>query len=88
MPDVIRVGIIGAGYIAKDHHIPLMQKVKNVSVTHLWSRSLDNAKKTAIDFSVPNVVEHWEEIIESPDVDAVVVATPPIFHLSSHFSSA
>ena len=81
MADVVRVGIIGAGSIARDRHIPLLQKVRDVSVTQLWSRTMDNANKTASDFGVPTVVENWEEIVDSPDVDAVVIATPPILHL-------
>ena len=81
MPDTVRVGIVGAGKIAQDRHIPLLQKVDEVEITHAWSRTPETARKAARDFGIPRVVDRWEEIVESPDIDAVVVATPPNLHL-------
>ena len=34
MAETVRVGIIGAGKIAQDRHIPLLQKVPEVRITH------------------------------------------------------
>ena len=81
MPDTVRVGIIGAGKIAQDRHIPLMQKVRDVEITHAWSRTPQTARKAAQEFGIPTVVDRWEEIVESPQIDAVVIATPPVLHL-------
>ena len=81
MPEKVRVGIIGAGKIAQARHIPLMQKVRDVEVTHAWSRTPETARKAAGEFGIPNVVDRWEEIVDSPEIDAVVVATPPNLHL-------
>ena len=79
--DVQRVGIIGTGTIAQARHIPLLQAVPGVDVTHAWSRNLDTANKAAMEFGIPNVVDRWEQIVETPDIDAVVIATPPNLHL-------
>ncbi len=81
MPEIVRVGIIGAGKIAQARHIPLMQSVDDVHITHAWSRTPETARKAAREFGIPNVVDHWEQILDSPHVDAVVVATPPNLHL-------
>ena len=81
MPETVRVGIIGAGKIAQARHIPLLQKVEDVEVTHAWSRTPETARKAAAKFGIPAVVERWEEIAESPEVDAVVIGTPPNMHL-------
>ena len=81
MPETVRVGIIGAGKIAQARHIPLLQEVEDVEVTHAWSRTQDTARKAATEFGIPNVVERWQEIVESPEVDAVVIGTPPNLHL-------
>ena len=77
MPETVRVGIIGAGKIAQARHIPLLQKVEDVEVTHAWSRTQDTARKAATEFGIPNVVERWEDIVQAPEVDAVVIGTPP-----------
>ena len=81
MADTVRVGIIGAGKIAQDRHIPLLQKVGGVEITHAWSRTAATARKAAQEFGIPHVVDRWERIVETPDVDAVVIATPPNLHL-------
>ena len=81
MPETIRVGIIGAGKIAQDRHIPLLQKVPDVRITHAWSRRPETARQAARRFGIPHQVERWEQIVESPEIDAVVVATPPNLHL-------
>ena len=81
MTDTIRVGIIGAGKIAQNRHIPLLQKVRGVEITHAWSRRPETAQQAAQQFSIPNLVDSWERIIESQDIDAVVIATPPNLHL-------
>ena len=81
MAETVRVGIIGSGKIAQDRHIPLLQKVPDVRITHAWSRRPETARKAADRFGIPHQVERWEQIVESPEIDAVVIATPPNLHL-------
>ena len=50
MPEKVRVGIIGAGKIAQARHIPLMQSVGDVYITHAWSRTPETAQKAAREF--------------------------------------
>ena len=77
----VRVGIIGAGKVAQDRNIPRLKNVPGVRVTHAWSRTPDTALGAAARFDIPVAVGDWREIVESPEVDAVVVATPPVLHL-------
>ena len=79
--DIVRVGIIGAGKVAQDRNIPRLKDVPGVQVTHAWSRRPETAHGAATRFDIPVVADDWREIAESPEVDAVVVATPPVLHL-------
>lgn len=81
MPETVRVGIVGAGKIAQARHIPLLQEVEDIQVTHAWSRTPETARKAAEKFGIPTVVERWQDIVESPDIDAIVIGTPPNMHL-------
>lgn len=81
MADTIRVGIVGAGKVAQGRHIPRLQKVPDVQITQAWSRTRETAESTAKEFGIPTVVDDWEAIVESPEIDAVVIAAPPILHL-------
>ena len=65
MTDIIRVGIIGAGKIAQARHIPLLQKVPGVEITHAWSRREETARTAARKFGIPNLADRWEQIIET-----------------------
>ena len=81
MADKIRVGILGTGFIAQTRHIPILQGLPDAEITHAWSLSQADTQKVADQFGIPNVVERREQIIESADIDAVVVATPPVLHM-------
>lgn len=81
MQDLIRIGIIGSGKVAQGRHIPRLQNIPDVQISHAWSKTKATAESAAKDFGIPNVVSNWEEIIDSPDIDAVIIAAPPVLHM-------
>ncbi len=80
MPDKIRLGIVGAGWVAKERHLLALSALPEVKLEAIWSRRSENARQLATLFGVSRVAERWQDIIESAAVDAVVIATPPILH--------
>ena len=58
-----------------------LKEVPGVELRLIWSRNSATAKSAARDFGIQDVASEWRQIAESPDVDAVVVGTPPILHL-------
>jgi predicted dehydrogenase len=52
-----------------------------VEVRLIWSRDQNKARELAAEFGIPGISHRWQEIVESPEVDAVVVAAPPVLHL-------
>ena len=79
---VLNIGLIGCGSIANKAHIPNIQSIPNTKITKVWSRTLEKAQHTAKKFHIPNVVSQWEDIVRSPDIDAIIIATPPVAHLA------
>lgn len=77
----IRIGIIGAGWVARNRHLPALKNVPGVEVRSIWSRDPGKARDVAAEFEIPTVSNHWQEIVESSELDAVVIATPPALHL-------
>ena len=78
--DHIRIGIIGAGAVARDRHIPRLKAIQGVELSMVWNRTVSKAQGIAREFGFSQAVADWREIAESTDIDAVVVATPPGTH--------
>ena len=76
----IRVGIIGAGAVAQDRHIPRLKTIEGVELSMVWNRTLSKAQDVAREFGFSQAVADWRDIAESPDIDAIIVATPPGTH--------
>ena len=76
----IRVGIIGVGAVAQSRHIPRLKAIEGVELAMAWNRTLSKAEEVASEFGFSQAVADWRDIAESPDIDAVVVATPPGTH--------
>ncbi|KAA6429319.1 MAG: oxidoreductase [Trebouxia sp. A1-2] len=76
----IRVGIIGAGGNTKKLHIPNLQKINGVQVVSVANRSLESSKKAAAEFGISKAAASWPEVIQDPEVDAIVIGTWPYLH--------
>jgi predicted dehydrogenase len=75
----LRIGVIGTGFGASVH-IPALKFVDDTEVVAVASRREDRAKAVAARHGIPVATTDWREIIADPDIDGVVVATPPYLH--------
>jgi predicted dehydrogenase len=80
MADTVRIGLIGAGNYTINRMLPGFQKAANCEVTTVVNRRRENAEKVAAQFNIPNVMDDWRHVIESSEVDAVLIGTPPSTH--------
>ena len=76
----IRWGIIGCGNVTEIKSGPALQKAEGSRLVAVMRRN----GKLAEDYAQRHNVEKWydnaDELIHSPDVDAVYIATPPSSH--------
>ena len=78
----IRVGIIGAGGIALNFHLPELAAIKGVTIAALANRRLERARRLAAKFDVPRITSDYRDLLSDPAIDAVVVATYHPTHAS------
>lgn len=78
----VRIALIGAGGFAKGMHLPNLQALGS-GLCHLQaviSRSGDNAVATARRWGAQYAGTDYREVLEDPDVDAVIIATRHNLH--------
>ncbi|MFV0446712.1 MAG: Gfo/Idh/MocA family protein [Planctomycetaceae bacterium] len=77
----IRVGIIGAGGIAAQLHLPELATTTGAEVTVLAGRKPSRLKLLCQKFDVPRWTQSYDEVIRDPAIDGVVIALPHPLHV-------
>ena len=73
----IKLGLIGCGIIARDHHFPALKKLKSMfEISLLCNRTLEKAESLQKKYKKGKVVKNYRDVIKSDEIDAVVLALP------------
>lgn len=88
--NIMRVGIIGPGWIA-EKAARTLRETENCEAYAIGSRSMERAKEFADRWGIPKAYGSYSELIADPDVDLVYVGTPHSHHYgvtreAGHFS--
>lgn len=73
----VRIGVIGTGIGAE--HIKAFRGVPGAAIAAVCSAQRERAEATARQFDVPQATTDYRDLL-GPDVDAVVITTPPALH--------
>ncbi len=76
----IRVGIVGAGANTRDRHIPGLQAIAGVEIVSVCNRSAESSGRAAEQFGIPTTYAQWNELVDAPDTNAIVIGTWPYLH--------
>lgn len=76
----IRWGIIGCGAVTEVKSGPALYKTEGSSVSGVYSRQQSKAQDYARRHNIETVFDSIDALINSADVDAVYIATPPDSH--------
>ena len=78
--DELRIGIVGAGQIARNRHLPGFRQLPDVRVVAVCNRHRESAVRVAREFDIPKVYGNWEELIVDREIDAIVIGAWPYLH--------
>jgi predicted dehydrogenase len=84
----MRFGIIGCGDIAENSFAPSLVKSDLTELVAVCRRDLRKAKAFADTFGCPAAYASDEEVLDDPNVHAVVIATPPNVHCDQTLRAA
>src|SRR5947209_6062184 len=76
----VRLGFLGAGWWATANHLPLLAKREDVELTAVCRLGRDELKQVQERFGFRFATENAEELVNFPDLDAVIVSSPHTLH--------
>jgi predicted dehydrogenase len=77
----LRVGIVGAGGIVRQRHLPALKKhpdVEIVAISNSTYESSENFCKENCPEATP--MRNWADLLAVPDLDIIWIGTPPYMH--------
>jgi len=80
LPEVLGIGIIGAGGIARGVHIPGYQKLANAQVLAVSDPVQVAREGVAQQFGIEDAYADFHEMLKRDDIHAVSVTTPNFLH--------
>lgn len=78
--DPIPIGIIGCGAIAQLVHLPNLSEMPGAELAAVSDLNLSKARLVAERFSVANAYESPDDLLNHPDLRAVIICTPNHLH--------
>ncbi len=80
MTAAIRLGIVGAGRIVRAEHLPRFRAIAGVELAGVANRDLASSRRAATELGLGRAYAAWQELIEDPAIDAVLVGAWPVLH--------
>lgn len=77
----LRLGIIGAGDIVRQRHLPALQRHPDVELVAVCNSTYKSAEKFCRDCA-PHAtpMQNWAELLSVADLDVIWIGTPPYMH--------
>ncbi|WP_236975641.1 Gfo/Idh/MocA family protein [Membranihabitans maritimus] len=82
--DVVNWGIIGVGDVCEVKSGPAFSKIPGSNLVAVMRRNASKAKDYAKRHNVPHWYSDADELIQSADINAIYIATPP--HMHAHYT--
>ena len=76
---MIRVALLGSGYV-QEFHARAVHEHPSAELVAVANWREQSATALAERYAIPHVTTDWNEIVETTDVDAAIVATPNALH--------
>lgn len=81
MPSKVRIGIVGAGLVSDFHHVPGIRIDTRAELVAVCDPNQELLEQRRGSWGPGLYTTSYEELAASPDVDAVIIATPNFTHL-------
>ncbi len=80
MTKLLQIGLIGAGRIGQVHASTIAYRVSNAQLAAVTDPIPTAAHNVASKYGVPTIAANYCEIIDNPEIDAILICTPTDTH--------
>jgi myo-inositol 2-dehydrogenase/D-chiro-inositol 1-dehydrogenase len=84
----INFGVIGAGRLGRIHAENLTFYVPQAHIKVVADPRKEETRKWAKKIGIDNVTSDWKSVVRDPEIDAVIIASPTIFHAEMILAAA
>ncbi len=74
------VALLGCGYIAREVHIPVLAKLKNIKITSVCDINESKALEISRKFGIRKVYTQLQDMLKNEKIDIIDICTPPESH--------
>src|SRR4051812_29288505 len=78
--EIMNIGVIGAGRIGKVHAENLVLRIQETNVVAIADVIVASAQETAQRLNIPKATADYHELLNSPDIEAVVICSATDTH--------
>lgn len=72
---MIRLGIVGCGWVVERVHIPVLRRLRGVGVHAVCDTREERLQRMRHTFGISRSYRTWQELVADAEIDAVLVAT-------------
>lgn len=88
MTRILKVGVVGCGWIASVAHLPCYRVMPNAKVVAVMDAVKERAQSTARNFHIEKWYSDYEEMLKDDEIEAVDICSPPDAHTEQSIKAA
>jgi len=76
----IRIGVVGAGGIFEQRHLPNLQPMDDVAFVAVCNRRRESSEQVKEQWGFADIETNWEKLVARDEINAVFIGTWPYLH--------
>ena len=80
MKKVVKIGSVGLGRLGYEHAKNIATSIPGAQLTAICDIDAQRVKDVAAEFDVAYTYTNFEEMCANPELDAIVIVSPSMFH--------
>lgn len=81
------IGVVGCGFVGRGAHVPSFAEIPGARLVAIADADSQRRNKVAAKYQLENSYDHYQTLLQNPQIDAVVVALPTPLHVPASLAA-